>query len=49
MNAYRIYSLLLVDGDFSQWVEVSAISIEAAKADIFAAYGEVEILQWGVK
>lgn len=47
--AYQIYSLLIVDGDFSRWIEVPAISIEAAKADIAAAYGSVEVVQWSVK
>ena len=47
--AYQIYSLLIVDGDFSRWIEVSAISIEAAKADVAAAYGEIQVIQWSVK
>lgn len=47
--AYQIYSLLIVDGDFSRWIEVPAISIEAAKADVAAAYEAVQVLQWGVK
>lgn len=46
---YRTYSLLIVDGDFSRWVEVAAVSIEAAKADCAAAYGEIQILQWSAK
>lgn len=47
--AYQTYSLLIVDGDFSRWIEVSAVSIEAAKADVAAAYGEIQIVQWSVK
>lgn len=47
--AYQIYSLLIVDGDFSRWIEVSAVSIEAAKADVAAAYGDIKIVQWSVK
>lgn len=47
--AYQVYSLLIVDGDFSRWIEVSAISIEAAKADVAAAYGSIQVLQWSVK
>lgn len=47
--AYQTYSLLIVDGTFSCWIEVPAVSIEAAKADVAAAYGSVEIVQWSVK
>jgi hypothetical protein len=47
--AYQTYSLLIVDGDFSRWIEVSAISIEAAKADVAAAYGEIKVIQWSIK
>lgn len=47
--AYQIYSLLIVAGTFSRWIEVSAISIDAAKADIIEAYGEIQVLQWSVK
>ncbi len=46
---YQVYSLLIVDGDFSRWIEVSAISIEAAKADVAAAYGTVQVAQWSCK
>lgn len=47
--AYQIYSLLIVDGSFSRWIEVPAVSIESAKADVAAAYGSVEVIQWSVK
>lgn len=47
--AYQIYSLLIVDGSFSRWIEVSAVSIDAAKADVAAAYGAAEVVQWSVK
>lgn len=47
--AYQTYSLLIVDGNFSRWIEVPAISIDAAKADIAAAFGSVEVVQWSVK
>jgi hypothetical protein len=47
--AYQIFSLLIVDGDFSRWIEVAAVSIEAAKADVVAAYGDIRIAQWSVK
>lgn len=47
--AYQTYSLLIVDGDFSRWIEVPAVSIEAAKADVAAAYGAIQIVQWSVK
>lgn len=47
--AYKTYSLLIVDGDFSRWIEVPAVSIESAKADVAAAYGDVQIVQWSVK
>ena len=47
--AYQTYSLLIVDGSFSLWIEVAAISIEAAKADVISAYGEIKILQWNAK
>jgi hypothetical protein len=46
---YQIYSLLIVDGGFSRWIEVPAISIAAAKADVAAAYGSIEVVQWSVK
>lgn len=46
---YRTYSLLIVDGDFSKWIEIDAISIDAAKADVAAAYGAVAVIQWSVK
>ena len=46
---YRTYSLLIVDGDFSKWIEINAISIEAAKADVTAAYGAIAVVQWSVK
>ena len=46
---YRTYSILIADGDFSKWVEVSAVSIESAKADIAAAYGDIQVVQWGCK
>lgn len=47
--SYSTFSLLIVDGDFSRWVEVSAVSIEAAKADVAAAYGDIRIAQWSVR
>jgi len=47
--AYQTYSLLIVAGDFSKWIEVSAISIEAAKADAAAAYEGIKVVQWSVK
>jgi hypothetical protein len=47
--AYQTFCLLIVDGDFSRWIEVPAVSIEAAKADVTAAYGDVRIAQWSVK
>jgi hypothetical protein len=46
---YQIYSLLIVEGSFSRWIEVPAVSIDAAKADVAAAYGSVEVVQWSVK
>jgi len=47
--AYQIYSLLIVDGDFCRWIEVSAVSIEAAKADVEAAFSSVSVVQWSVQ
>lgn len=46
---YSTFSLLIADGDFSRWIEVSAVSVEAAKADVVAAYGDVRIVQWSVR
>lgn len=46
---YLTYSLLIVDGDFARWIEVTAVSVEAAKADAKAAYGEISFLQWSAK
>ena len=46
---YLTFSLLIAAGNFSRWIEVPAISIEAAKADVAAAYGSVEVIQWSVK
>lgn len=46
---YAIFSLLIADGHFSKWIEVPAVNIEAAKADVFAAYGDIRIVQWGVR
>jgi hypothetical protein len=46
---YLTFSLLIVDGSFSRWIEVPAVSIDAAKADVAAAYGSVEVVQWSVK
>ena len=45
---YSTFSLLIADGSFSRWIEVSAISIEAAKADVHAAYGDIRIVQYRV-
>jgi hypothetical protein len=47
--AYQTYSLLIVDENVSRWIEVFAISIEAAKADVAAAYGSSQVVQWSVK
>ena len=46
---YQIYSLFIADGNFSRWIEVSAISIEAAKSDVQQAYDNINIIQWSVK
>lgn len=46
---YATFSLLIADGDFSRWIDVPAISIDAAKADVIAAYGDVRIVQWSVR
>jgi hypothetical protein len=46
---YETFSLLIADGDFSRWIDVPAVSIEAAKADVVAAYGEIRIVQWSVR
>lgn len=46
---YSTFSLLIADGNFSRWIEVAAVSIEAAKADVTAAYGEIRIVQWSVR
>ena len=46
---YATFSLLITDGDFSRWIEVPAVSIEAAKADVIAAYGDVRVVQWSVR
>lgn len=47
--AYKLFSLLVVAGDFSRWMDVAAISIEAAEADVRQAYGDVRIAQWSVR
>jgi hypothetical protein len=47
--AYQNFSLLLADGDFAFRVEIVAVSLDAAKADIHAAYGDVRLVQWGVR
>lgn len=47
--SYSTFSILIADGDFTKWIEVSAVSIEAAKADAVAAYGDIRIVQWSVQ
>lgn len=47
--AYQTFSLLIADGEFSRWIEVIASSIEAAKADVSAAYGSISVVQWSAK
>jgi hypothetical protein len=47
--AYQTFSLLIVDKDFSRWIEVVASSIEAAKADVAGAYGSISVVQWNAK
>lgn len=47
--SYSTFSLLIADGDFSCWIEVAAASIEAAKADVISAYGDIRIVQWSVR
>lgn len=44
--SYHIFSILIGDETFSKWIEVVSVSIEAAKADVIAAYGSVQIIQW---
>ena len=44
---YQTYQILIGDFDFSMWVKVVAISIEAAKADVIEAY-ELPIIVWGL-
>jgi hypothetical protein len=46
---YRTYSILIADADFSRWVDVCAVSEDAAIADVVAAYGNVRVVQWGCK
>lgn len=46
---YSTFSLLVAGGDFSRWIEVSAISIKAAKSDVHQAYGDIRIVQWSVR
>lgn len=46
---YRTFSILIVDGEFSRYIEIIAISIEAAKADIAEAFGNVYVLTWQEK
>lgn len=46
---YQAYSLLIADGNLSRWIEIEAISIDAAKADVAAAYGDIQVVQWSVK
>lgn len=47
--AYSTFSLLIAIGNFSRWIEVSAVSIDAAKADVTDAYGDICIVQWSVR
>ncbi|HET8636017.1 MAG TPA: hypothetical protein VFL96_04125 [Acidobacteriaceae bacterium] len=47
--AYSTFSILIADGHFCRWLEVAAVSIEAAKADVRHGYGDIRIVQWSVR
>jgi hypothetical protein len=44
--SYSIFSLLLVSGEKSFRLEISAVSLQAAMADVDAAYDDVLLVQW---
>lgn len=47
--AYQTYSLLLTDNGVSFRLDVPAVSLVAAMADVVAAYGDVALLQYSVR
>ncbi|MFO0520813.1 MAG: hypothetical protein ACK515_10370 [bacterium] len=49
MDSYKTFTLLLDTGATPLPLEVIAVSIEAAMADVNAAYVGVTLLQWGSK
>ena len=46
---YQTYKLIANFGGAYKWFEITAVSLDAAKADVFCAYGEFELIQWGTK
>jgi hypothetical protein len=46
---YRTFSLLIRTGDTARHIEVVACDLSAARADVEAAYGKVEVIQWSVR
>lgn len=48
--AYQTFSLLIADGEFfSRWIEVVAVDIGAAKADVTQTYNDIRVVQWSVR
>lgn len=45
---YNIYQMLIGDVSFSKWIDVVAVSVEAAKADVIEAY-DLPVIQWRIK
>lgn len=45
---YQTFSLLLASDDKAFRLEVSAVDLQAAMADVSAAYGDVRLVQYSV-
>lgn len=45
--AYKYFWILIRAGIGAKQLDVLAIDIDAAIADVVAAYGPVEVIQWG--
>lgn len=46
---YQTYKLLVSFSGKPKWFEFAAVSLDAAKADVREAYGDFELIQWGIK
>lgn len=46
---YQTYKLLVSFSGKPKFFEITACSLDAAKADVFCAYGEFELVQWSTK